>query len=742
VGRLKPNLKESNPMRILSRRALSRTVASLAVLAASASAVSCGGGGGGGAAKPMVLVELLFVDRALVPQFQTGVLDLPRNAQLVFKFSELVDPTSVDEQSIAIRFGSQFQTVPKGAFKVDSDRVIFDPTITSQGVPNPRGFEAGRQFNVELPSIDDQPAIPGATVPTVRNLDNDPLLASFFTSFTTSDEFLRELVPPQVLSVDFTPSPDPLTRQIPGDGIMTITFSEAMDPASFVLSTGPTVIQTDTIDIRYRDLSPNPNSNTLGQPAAPTPTGVFGNELVPIVGSFTHDPSMTKWFFKPTFSFGDRKFDFAVSLRQGLKDLAGNFLVNPRSFGPYVCDGEGRPTGRILAESFDGTTDNDANVTTGDWGTTVAGQLDGAAITTRRVFIQSDTALANYGGGQLFAIVDPLIGALLNQFIVGINPPTNQGRRVMWSFDDTELGQDGTITVISWGPDSNATFAALYPDVILRLGFQKDASMSLATTFSGNYLGAPLIAYKGPYSVSQVANVGNEGPTSANYPFTGYANWPTLTSFFDWDEGDPSAADSVLIVDASVQEGDTWQQLRGYFGVAPGGFPLISGVPGRRMYTTYEEETPNPPSSFVAGILNPEPSLTDTAFTLTRLASVAQSRFYTPDSVDPAGNAYPAPFSGQRTFGVKSDYLDPIIEPTIQTGGATVLVEFYGATALDPLGARAQPNLAFPVRDWTTNIHDCDGFPYIRWRLSLRANLSTSSIAKVRSVWVPLVLFP
>jgi len=307
----------------------------------------------------------------------------------------------------------------------------------------------------------------------------------------------------------------------------------------------------------------------------------------------------------------------------------------------------------------------------------------------------------------------------------------------MWAFEDTEMGQQGTVTTASWGPDSNQTFAAYYPDVILRIGYQKTHSMSLATTFDGNYEGSPLIMYKGQYSVSQKANVGNEGPGAAP---TGYTNWPKLTSYFDWDQGDPSAADAVLIFDASVQEGDTWQQIRGYFG-AQGGL-LVSGVPSRRMYATYEEDVPNPVSNLAAGILNPEPSVTDTAFTLTRLFSLAEVRFYTPDSVDPAGNSYPAPLSGQRTFGVKSDYLDPIVDPTVQAGGATVLLEFYGAKALDPTSNRSLPNLSFPVRNWTTNINDCDGFPYIRWRASLRANLSTGAVTKIRSIWIPIILLP
>lgn len=127
-------------------------------------------------------------------------------------------------------------------------------------------------------------------------------------------------------------------------------------------------------------------------------------------------------------------------------------------------------------------------------------------------------AALNQNGGQYNPIVDPLTGAQLNQFVAGVNPPTVEGRRVMWAFSDDELGADGSITTVSWGPDSNATFAAQYPDVILRVGFQKSNSLSLAATFSGNYNGSPLIIYKGPYLVNQAANVGNEHASVRHAP--------------------------------------------------------------------------------------------------------------------------------------------------------------------------------------------------------------------------------
>ena len=146
---------------------------------------SCGGGSGY-AAKDMVLVEFLFVDRALVPTAPTGTENLPRNAQILMVFSELVDPGSVNDQTIQIRYGPTGQSVPKGSFSIDGNTVRFDPTVTAQGQPNPFGFEPVTQYLVDIPNFEEQPAV-------VSNLDADPNLVTFFTTFVTSDGFLREL---------------------------------------------------------------------------------------------------------------------------------------------------------------------------------------------------------------------------------------------------------------------------------------------------------------------------------------------------------------------------------------------------------------------------------------------------------------------------------------------------------------------------------------------------------------------
>src|SRR5205823_6613968 len=144
-----------------------------------------------------------------------------------------------------------------------------------------------------------------------------------------------------------------------------------------------------------------------------------------VAGSFSWDASATTYFFVPVFSFGDKKFVFTVSVFQGLKNLPGDALVNPRSFGPFTCDGTGKPVGRVLFETFAVQTDNDTTKTTGDWGVNVQGQLQGAAITSRRAYIAGFQLANANNGGRYRATIDPLTGASLNALVSNVTPPTS-----------------------------------------------------------------------------------------------------------------------------------------------------------------------------------------------------------------------------------------------------------------------------------------------------------------------------
>ena len=721
------------------------------VLALSCFATSCGGGGV--AAKDMILVELQFLDRGLTPTAPTGTQNLPRNALVGMIFSEQVNPGSINNQTVQMRFGPNFQSVPTGSFQVNGNQVLFDPTVTQQGQPNPPGFQPVTQYTLDIPGIGEQNAV-------VENLDNDPNLTTFFTQFTTSAGWLRELKPPQVVEIVFAPDPDELTGNIPGNGLLGVVFDEPMDPASFIQG-----MPSDggNIDIRYTDATINQSN---------------GVELAEIDGSFTPSADWRTFWFKPTFSFGAAKLVFTVELFQGLTDLSGNLLINPGSFGPYTCDGKGISTGVTIIERFTSTIARDILETDADWGTTEEGTLSGLPVTSRQAYIYGYVEADNGGDsgrGQYAPIVAPLIGKDLNNFVTNINPPTSDGRRVMWAFPATKIGQKGSITAAAWGPDSNATFAAFYHSVKLRAGYQKQDQLSLAPSFSGNYEGQPAAIYTGSYSVQQAANVGNTpgepviayqgtpqmnpgcqgSPSSAGtagwnaplFDFTGWYAWPDLTTFFEWDpQGAPDTSSRVLIFDASVDEGDSFQQVRGWFGVTyPCSGVLIGGLPLTRLYAEYEGESPNPESNFVAGIQNPEQSLTDTCFTITRRVSVGQSIFFGPDNID---DGTPGGAENTSTLGADSDYLPAQLSPAVQAGGALVEMEFMGASGVDvgTLGEQVVNQAAGPFTQdsegnpaWVTDINQCDGMGFIRFRASLISNLISLEVARLGKIVIPMV---
>jgi hypothetical protein len=677
----------------------------------------------------MILVELQFLDRSLTPTAPTGTKNLPRNALIGMVFSELVDPTSVTNQTIQLRFGGSFQSVPTGSFSVNGNQVLFDPTVTAAGQPNPLGFEPVTQYVLDIPSFEEQNSV-------VRNLDDDPNLTTFFTEFTTSEGWLRELVPPEVEDVIWIPEEDPLTKNIPGNGIMGIVFSEPMDPTTFALKLSAITEAAkpeETVDVRYTLDDINVSNLVAG---------------AALFGSFSPSADYETFFFRPMFSFGSAKLVFTVQVFQGVTDLSGNLLVNPSSFGPYTCDGTGIVNGKVITETFVDLVNSDGAATDADWGSTDEGTLAGQPVTSRKAYIYSYVETdngSNSGRGQYAPIIDPLIGASIKQYLPNLTPPSSLGRRVMWAFSDVKMGAKGSITAVGWGPDSNATFAASYKNIKLRIGYQKTNSLSLAPSFSGNYEGQPSVIYSGDYDVEQKANVGNEpgepqwshqggyavnpgctGGWNAPLFVTGWYAWPTLTTFFEWDPGDPAVDnDRVLIFDASVPEGDVFQQVRGWFGVTyPCSGVLIGGLPLTRMYATYEEDVPNPESNFVAGIQNPEQSLTDTVFTVTRRVSIAQSKFYVPG---PGNN---------ETFDTATDYRPAILSPQVQSGGAQVVIEYQGAQAVE--ADRVTLNPAQPYTDWVQDINDCDGYACLRWRVSLISNLTSLKVAKLNAIVIPM----
>ena len=699
--------------------------------------VACGGGGGS-PSEPLVVVSIQYVDGTgeRVHEIEGG--KIPRNARVEIKFNQPVDPATARDPGIHVAPGPN-SGAELGMFKVGGAKVVFDPTFVGNAVPRPLGLKAETTYLVSLPTA----AMNGLPV---RDVNGNALAIAHSTTFTTGQGYILETVRPRFLGATFssgTSAEPAVPDSVVGAHVsVTFRFSEAMDPSSmgFSVST-PKAKEGEGFDVRY----------LAGKPA----NAAAGLEGVPVLGTATVAPSLDAVTFYPANSFGDGPYVFSMSVLWGLRDLAGNTLENPTVLGPFTCDASGSSVPSVLGESFLDAADRDDARTTSEWNGTHPGVARGPALTARRVRVTAAGLLSNgtfSGPGQYVAMIDPFVGTALNAAVGGITPLTSLGRRVMWSFDDDELGASGAVTNIGWGPDSNATFAATYPEVLLRLGQKATPSLALAATFSGNYATEPTVVYDGPYVVPQRANVGNETtpftlPAAAGYPAlaplfanTGYQSWPSLSSYFEWDAGTSASGDSAMVFDASVAEGDTWQQARGWFGlnlVAPVGAVVSAN---RRLYSTFGADSADPPNG--AGVLNPEPGTADVAFTFVTRTSIAQSRFYTPGPSDPAGNAYPGPDSAAHTFGTKSDYAPAVISPSVQPGVATVHVEYQGAMALDASSDRRLPDVSQAVTPWTTDVDACDGYPYIRWRLTLVADVLRNEVPEVDSVAIPVRRLP
>lgn len=713
--------------------------AGLALLAAAAvAATSCGGGGGSGdPTSTMALVDFVFVDRDLRPTAPTGSLDLPRNAQIRFTFNQAVEAASVTVQTIRLRTGPQQSDVPEARFTVSGSVVVLDPTFALNGQPHPFGLEPAAQYVLDVLAFD-----PSGALPSVRSTSGDPNLVPLHTTFVTASRWLFESTPPRFLGLAFEPDLDPATGAVPGQGRVGLRFSEVMDPSLFI--TGPPSLPLPpgtTVDVRY----------VAGDPV--NAAGGLASQAV--AGVIEPDPSGTVFWFEPTFSLGDAPYRFTVQILQGLLDLSGNPLRETAYLGPFLTDGRGAPPGRILVEQFLVPDDLDPVASEADWGGSEPGVLRGLPMTTREARLYAYRQAwsgVDSGVGQYAPLAAPLVGRALNDVIPSnqIVPPTAAGRRVLLAVPEFVMGERGTITSAAWGPDSNATFASYHRSLVLRMGHQADGSLSLRAQFAANYAhGAAAIVYAGPLTIHQRANVGNvpgepKTPHVGGYreigaclvggwnrplfDFTGFQPFPALTTYFEWDPGAPGVGDQAFLFDVSATEGDSWQQMRGWAATAfPCSAALTPGFGARRLFSVYEGDDPVPPP--LLGQPNPEPSLYDVAFTITRRVSIAQSRFYGPE--DAASQAL-----GGSTFGALSDYLPLQVTPPIQQQGARVSAAYQAAGQVS--ADRRTIDVAAPFTPWTANVDACDGLPWIRWRLVLESNLISGSVPRVDRVVLPI----
>lgn len=406
--------------------------------------------------------------------------------------------------------------------------------------------------------------------------------------------------------------------------------------------------------------------------------------FVGVSGTFDPDLCGRTWKFTPAFSFGGAGYDIAVTLTTGLKDLSGNPLALPQTIRFRTEVKAGIPTTQSMNETYDQTIFRDVLNTTAEWGTAVLGSLTGGAVTSTTVTVQIQPS--QYPGGLRSRVRDHPF-AQLGSGGVGHD---------QWIYTQAELGSSGAITQINWGPSSNALFAAFHNTVRVILGHTQGDSVSTAMDNSFD-VGSPVTVVESPYIIPQRATI--DPPCGTDACAVGFWPLPTFSDFFEFN------GKNNLVLDISADPGTNYQITRIFYG------PI--GFPNRHNFGSF--------GSSAATLI--EPAVTDMQFIKKRRTTVAQSVF--------------------RDSGVNfPDYSTPVVLPATQTGGTQAGVEYEGAKGiLFPIPSN--PNNIIPdpttYTGFVTNMDQLDGYRFIRYRVTMIANVSTGQVPVIRSLDIPYI---
>jgi len=171
---------------VLNSRSSLRSIAFVGALGVVGLATpACGGGGGGpgpdGAGQGLALVTFL----------QSGISNAPLNQVLEFRFSEALDPTSINSASVQVREGPSFGATVTGTFTVSGSLLFFEPALPGLCDLSDAGFQPDTQYRVTLVGWPEAFAI--------RNTKQQPLAGTLnFEFHTRADDdplLLQDQVP-------------------------------------------------------------------------------------------------------------------------------------------------------------------------------------------------------------------------------------------------------------------------------------------------------------------------------------------------------------------------------------------------------------------------------------------------------------------------------------------------------------------------------------------------------------------
>ena len=610
--------------------------------------------------------------------------DVQRNEMLEFKFSFQVKKPSVDDRTIRVSSVTSNGNKPAVGARITRGNIVrFDPSRSQRNyneslLPNATvvekdhcdGFESYQDYTVELPASPE--------LHCVKSKTKTPLQFEFNSTFRTNGTYIDDF-PGQPYFVGdhgngllgFDPPKSGATGLVDEDAVIILEFSEP--------------INLDTLD---------PSSSIIV-------TRITVGEQVP--GYVKRDPTSTscrRYLFIPSVGFGSdianqQGWDIQVTLTTAITDLAGNALKRPVTFPIFRTRyAPGKPSCSVITESFNNQTLMDPATVGqgGEWNTIEKGALRGGVPTT---YLDTDVQYTSLTTGTTVVrtrVTEPLVSAQVPPTGGGGCVSVPSGSRAQMLYVPSDVGIEGAITGVGWGPSSNALFAATHPEIILGLGHT--ALQTLGNDFTTNVnVGSIQQVYQGKYDVPQRKDI---------YPPVfdgGYYDWPTFSAPFEWN------GVNNLVFDAACAGANNCQILRIAF--IPSGIPF----PNRRAVSRNYKSTT---ADFTVDTV-----VYDIRFHKRRRTTRAISLWYQLASDLPV-------------------FATPILSPSAQPGGVSVLVELEGADG-KPNPFQPGSFIADPTTGtgFTPVASQIDGHRFFRFRISMVANLTTNQTARITSFQLP-----
>jgi hypothetical protein len=273
---------------------------------------------------------------------QTGcaVTEISENQALRFKFSDAVDPTTVNGASISIRTATGVE--PQGDFEVVGNEVVFRPGVSTSGGISTFGFLRNESYIISL-------AGGQSIAQSVTNLAGDGLSEEFSCTVVASKGILDldgaaptvELLSPTVLV------------NAPVNPTIVLRFSELIDTTPLQVSLG----EASPIRVVLRPTLPaggcdNDTDGTALEGVPQLSTETVGQREVTVV---TYQPSV----MLPGNSC------ITVRVTADLRDLAGTSAI-PAKFVFLTQQGVSTPI--EITESFASNAKQEVLISGGTWG--------------------------------------------------------------------------------------------------------------------------------------------------------------------------------------------------------------------------------------------------------------------------------------------------------------------------------------------------------------------------------------